>query len=53
MSYRFADSLRAESAWNQFHPDPAHKLPENLYDIYRCCVYSEKLMMDRGTVQNM
>ena len=26
----------------------------NLYDIYRCCVYSEKLpMMDRGTVWNM
>jgi len=26
----------------------------NLYDIYRCCVYSEKLlMMDRGTVRNM
>jgi len=30
-----------------FHPDPARKL----YDIYHCCVYSEKLlMMDRGTV---
>ena len=39
MSYRFADSLLA--SWN-------------LYDIYRCCVYSEKLlMMDRGTVWNM
>jgi len=26
----------------------------NLYDIYHCCVYSEKhLMMDRGTVRNM
>jgi hypothetical protein len=26
----------------------------NLYDIYHCCVYSEKLlMMDSGTVQNM
>ena len=33
-----------------FRPDPAHKL----YDVYHCCVYSEKLlMMDRGTVQNM
>jgi len=31
-------------------PDPARKL----YDIYHCCVYSEKLlMMDRGTVRNM
>jgi hypothetical protein len=35
------------------HPDPAHKLSANLYDIYHCCVYSEKLqMMDRGTVRN-
>ena len=26
----------------------------NLYDIYHCCVYGEKLlMMDRGTVRNM
>jgi len=26
----------------------------NLYDIYHCCVYSEKLlMMDRVTVWNM
>ena len=26
----------------------------NLYDIYHCCVYSEKpLVMDRGTVRNM
>jgi len=30
MSYRSADSL--------FHSDPARKL----YDIYHCCVYSEK-----------
>jgi len=30
------------------------KLSANLYDIYRCCVYSEKLLiMVRGTVQNM
>ena len=37
-----------------FRPDPARKLSANLYDIYHCCVYSEKLlMMDRGTVQNM
>jgi len=38
----------------QFRPDPARKLSTDLYDIYHCCVYSEKLlMMDRGTVQNM
>ena len=36
-----------------FHSDPARKLSANLYDIYYCCVYSEKLlMMDRGTVRN-
>ena len=39
MLYRFADSC---------------KLSANLYDIYHCCVYSEKLlMMNRGTVRNM
>ena len=39
---------------NQFCPEPAHKLPANLYYIYHCCVYSEKLlMMDRETVRNM
>ena len=38
----------------EFHPDPARQLSAYLYDIYHCCVYSEKLlMMDRGTVQNM
>jgi len=32
--------------------DPARKLSANLYDIFYCCVYSEKLlMMDRGTVR--
>ena len=25
--------------------DPARKLSANLYDIYHCCVYSEKLLM--------
>ena len=38
----------------QFHPDTAHKLSANLYDIYHCHVYSDKLLMtDRGTVRNM
>ena len=32
----------------------ARNLSANLYDIYHCCVYSEKrLMTDRGTVPNM
>ena len=35
----------------EFHPDPARKLSANVYDIYICCVYSEKhLMTYRGTV---
>jgi len=39
---------------NYFRPDPARKLSAELYDIYYCCVYSEKLLrMDRGTVRNM
>jgi len=55
MSYRLqlqlASRIRTEL---QFRPDPARELSANLYDIYRCCVYSEKLlMMDRGTVRNM
>jgi len=38
---QLASRIRSE------RPDPAHKL----YDIYHCCVYSEKLlMMDRETV---
>jgi len=40
MSYSFADSLRAGSG--RIRPDPARKLSANLYDIYHCCVYSEK-----------
>ena len=31
-----------------FCPDPARKLSANLYDIYHCCVYSEKLLMMVG-----
>jgi len=43
VSYRFAE----------LHPHPAPKQSANLYDIYHCCEYSEKLlMMDRGTVRN-
>jgi hypothetical protein len=39
----------------EFPPDPAaRKLSTNLYDIYHCCVYNEKLlMMGRGIVRNM
>jgi len=48
MSYKFADN-----SWAGANA-PAHRLSANLYDIYHCCIYSEKLlMMDSGTVQNM
>jgi len=53
MIYRSVDSLRAGSGRNQFRPDPVPNLSANLYNIYHCCVYSEKLLvMDRGTVRN-
>jgi len=52
--------LRAGSGWNwfgsaaaepnQFHPDPARTLSANLYDIYHCCVYSEKQQNQTSTV---
>ena len=43
-----------EQDQDRVRPDPARKLSANLYDMNRCCVYSEKLlMMDRGTVRNM
>ena len=38
----------------QFRPDPARKLSANLYDIYHCRVYSEKLLMiDRGSLKHV
>ena len=50
MSY----SCEQDQDRTRFRPYPARKLSANLYDIYRCCVYSVKLlMMDRGTVRNM
>ena len=46
--------IQLASRIRMFHPDPARKLSANLYDIYHCCVYSDKLlMMDRGNVLNM
>jgi hypothetical protein len=36
-----------------FDPDSACKLSANVYDVYHCCAYREKLpMMDKGTVRN-
>jgi len=52
MSYRFVDSLRSAGSGRKWLGSAAGGA--DLYDIYHCCVYSEKLlMMDRGTVRNM
>jgi len=38
----------------ELRSDPVRKLSGNLYDIYHCCVCSEKLlMMDKRTVRNV
>jgi len=34
--------------YTQFRPYSARKLSANLYDIYHCCVYSEKKTPDDG-----
>jgi len=45
---------RHVSGTTEFRPDPARKLSANLFDIYHCWVYSEKLLMlGRGTVRNI
>jgi len=50
MCWQLASRIRMEL---QFLPDPSRKMSANLYGIYHCCVYSEKLlMMDRGILQN-
>jgi len=47
-------SLYTQQWYKSYSPDPACELSAKLYDLYHCCVYSEKpLMMDRGTVRNM
>jgi len=49
--WQLASRIRTELL---FRSDPARKLSANMYDIYHCCVYSEKLlMMDRGTIRNV
>ena len=47
-SFSLYTKMRAGSGRNQFRPDPARKLSANLYDIYHCCVYSEKFLIDDG-----
>jgi len=52
MSYRFADSLAMVYVIEVLLT--VRKLSANLYDIYHCCMYNEKLLvMNRGTVRNM
>jgi len=51
MSYRFGDIFKGICHTGLL---TACKLSAILYDIYHCCVYSEKLlMMDGGTVGNI
>jgi len=38
--------MQLSSRIRTFRPDPARKLSVNLYDIYHCCVYSEKIPDD-------
>jgi len=39
---------------DEFHPDPAWKLPSKLQEIYQCRMYSRRLMMmDKGNARNM
>jgi len=60
MSYRFADSLRAVSGPNWLASDGTDLVlqnqtssvlillascQQNLYEMYHCCVYSEKFLM--------
>jgi len=42
MLWVFDSTSLQVSILNHFRPDPARKLSANLYDIYHCCVYSEK-----------
>jgi hypothetical protein len=52
MVYVIQVCRQVTSRIKMFHPDSACKLSANLYDIYHCYVYSEKLlMMARGTVE--
>ena len=45
--------VRSSSLYTQ-QLRPACKLLANLYDMYNCCVCSEKLLiMDTGSVRNM
>jgi len=49
-----ADSLRAGDQDGSSILILHASCQQNLYDIYHCCVYSEKLlMMDRGIGRNM
>ena len=52
--YFWNKTLHVSDSSSVYHQEFFTVHTGNLYDIYHCCVYSEKLlMMDRGTVQNM
>jgi len=46
--------IRSFSLYTQQYIQVCWQPSANLYDIYHCCVYNEKLLMtDRGTVWNV
>jgi len=49
------DKVKQEYSKNTYNKtNQMHYFLKKLYDIYRCCVYTEKLLlMDRWTVRNM
>jgi len=52
--YFWNETLHVSDSSSVHHQEFFTVHTANLYDIYHCCVYSEKLlMMDRGSVGNM
>ena len=54
LKFIFGIKLHVSDSSSVHHQEFFSVHTENLYDIYYCCVYSEKLlMMYRGTVRSM
>ena len=52
--YFGSKTLRVSDSYSVHHQEFFTVHTAKFYDIYHCCVYSEKLlMMDRVTVRNM
>ena len=46
MSYILRTACVQDQNGTEFHSESPRKLSEKLYDIYHCCVYSEKIPDD-------